>query len=42
LSVFADAMVRNVPLVRKPRVRVLREGAAVTDVLSRPGIGYME
>jgi hypothetical protein len=42
LSVFADAMARKVPLVRKPSVRVLRDGAAVTDVLSRPGTGYME
>jgi hypothetical protein len=42
LSVFADAMVKKVPLVRKPSVRVLRDGAAVTDVLSRPGTGYME
>jgi hypothetical protein len=42
LSVFADAMVKNVPLVRKPSVSVLRDGAAVTDVLSKPGIGYME
>lgn len=42
LSVFADAMVKNVPLVRKPSVRVLSDGAAVADVLSRPGTGYME
>ena len=42
LRVFADAIVKKVPLVRKPSVRVLRDGAAVTDVLSRPGTGYME
>ena len=42
LSVFADAMVKNVPLVRKPNVSVLRDGAAVADVLSKPGTGYME
>lgn len=42
LSVFADEMAKKVPLVRKPNVRVLRDGAAVTDVLSRPGTGYME
>jgi len=35
-------MVKNVPLVRKPSVSVLRDGAAVADVLSRPGTGYME
>jgi hypothetical protein len=42
LRVFADAMVRKVPLVRKPNVRVLSDGAAVAVVLSRPGTGYME
>lgn len=41
-SVFAEAIVRNVPLVRKPRVRVLREGASVAEVLRRAGTGYME
>lgn len=42
LSVFADAMVKNVPLVRKPSVSVLRDGAAVAEVLRRSGTGYME
>ena len=42
LSVFADAIVKKVPLVRNPKVRVLRDGAAVTDVLRRPGTGYIE
>ena len=41
-KVFADAMVRNVPLVRYSHVRALNEGAAVTLVLSRAGTGYIE
>lgn len=41
-SVFADAMVKKVPLVRNPKVRVLSDGAAVADVLRRPGTGYIE
>lgn len=41
-NVLADAICRNVPLVRNSSVRVLSEGASVTDVLSKAGTGYME
>jgi hypothetical protein len=40
--VFADAMIENVPVVRNRRVRVLSEGASVTEVLSSAGTGYIE
>lgn len=39
---FAEAMQENVPLVRKSNVKVLSDGASVTDVLSSAGTGYME
>jgi hypothetical protein len=42
LRVLADAMVKNVPLVRYNHVRVLSDGAAVTLVLNKAGTGYME
>ena len=41
-SVFAEAIVKNVPVVKKPRVSVLRDGAAVAEVLSKAGTGYIE
>lgn len=41
-NVLADAICKNVPLVRKRSVRVLREGASVTAVLSSAGTGYIE
>lgn len=41
-SVFAEAIVKNVPVVKKPRVSVLRDGAAVAEVLSNAGTGYIE
>ena len=41
-NVFADAIARNVPLVRKRRVRVLSEGASIAEVLSMSGVGYIE
>ena len=37
LSVFADAMVRKVPVVRYSSVSVLSDGASVTVVLSNAG-----
>ena len=39
LSVFADAIVRNVPDVRKASVSVLNDGAAVTELLKTVGTG---
>jgi hypothetical protein len=41
-SVLADAIARKVPVVRKRSVRVLKEGAEVTVVLSKAGTGYIE
>lgn len=41
-KVFAEAMHAKVPLVRKASVRVLSEGASVTEVLSSAGTGYIE
>lgn len=41
-NVLAEAICKKVPLVRKSRVRVLSEGASVTEVLRRAGTGYME
>ena len=38
-NVFADAIARNVPLVRKSKVKVLREGASVALTLSKSGTG---
>lgn len=40
MNVFAHAHVKNVPVVRKARVRVLRDGAAVVADRSRAGTGY--
>lgn len=42
LSVFAEAIVKKVPLVRYSNVSVLSDGAAVADVLSKAGTGYIE
>jgi hypothetical protein len=39
-NVFAEAQVRNVPLVRKASVKVLSDGAAVVAVWSISGTGY--
>ena len=39
LSVFAEAIVRNVPVVRNASVRVLSEGASAADMLSNAGTG---
>lgn len=41
-SALAEAMQEKVPVVRKSRVRVLSDGASVTDVLRSAGTGYME
>ena len=41
-KVFAEAICRNVPLVRNKSVSVLSDGASVTDVLSNAGTGYIE
>ena len=40
LSVFAEAIVRNVPVVRKASVSVLSDGAAVVADCSNVGTGY--
>jgi hypothetical protein len=39
-NVFAEAIVRKVPVVRKASVNVLREGAAVVADCSNAGTGY--
>ena len=41
-KVFAEAICKKVPLVRKSKVRVLSDGASVTEVLRRAGTGYIE
>lgn len=41
-SALAEAMHEKVPVVRKSRVRVLSDGASVTDVLNSAGTGYIE
>ncbi len=39
-SVFAHAIVLNVPVVRNSRVKLLSEGVWVAAVESREGTGY--
>jgi molybdopterin biosynthesis enzyme len=41
LSVFAEAQVRKVPVVKKSKVIVLSDGAEVSAGLSMAGTGYM-
>ena len=42
LSAFAELEHRAVPVVRKKRVSVEREGVAVVAGESKPGTGYKE